>query len=153
MNLSPETKNVRTDVQKATFVVALTFGLVGILGFVPGVTTNFDSIEFAGHHSGAELLGLFDVSVLHNLVHLLFAVVGLAMVRTARGAKVYLIGGGVVYLILTVYGALVDRHSDANFVPLDRADNWLHLGLGVGMIALGVVLGRSVRVGEDGSLP
>jgi len=33
----------------------------------------------------------------------------------------------------------------ANFVPLNDADNWLHLGLGIGMIALGVVLAKRDR--------
>jgi Domain of unknown function (DUF4383) len=45
----------------------------------------------------------------------------------------------VVYLVLWVYGLVVDQASDANFVPLNTADNWLHLVLGVGMIALGVL--------------
>ena len=27
----------------------------------------------------------------------------------------------------------------ANFVPVDEEDNWLHLGLGVGMVALGLI--------------
>ncbi|MCQ3965768.1 DUF4383 domain-containing protein, partial [Klebsiella pneumoniae] len=85
---------------------------------------------------------LFDVSVLHNIVHLLFGVAGLALARTWSGARGFLIGGGVIYLVLTVYGWLVDRHDQANFVPLDVADNWLHLVLGVGMIALGLLLGR-----------
>lgn len=134
--------DVRTTIQKVALVVALTFGLVGILGFIPGVTTDYDSMEFAGHESGAQLLGLFDVSVLHNIVHLLFAVAGLALARTASGAKLYLLGGGLIYLVLTVYGAVVDRHSDANFVPLDSADNWLHLVLGLGMVGLGLALGR-----------
>lgn len=131
-----------TRLQKAATVVAATFLLVGVLGFIPGVTTNYDQMEFAGHHSGAELLGLFDVSVLHNIVHLLFGVAGLALARTWSGARGFLIGGGVIYLVLTVYGWLVDRHDQANFVPLDVADNWLHLVLGVGMIALGLLLGR-----------
>lgn len=134
--------DVRTTIQKVALVVALTFGLVGILGFIPGVTTDYDSMEFAGHESGAQLLGLFDVSVLHNIVHLLFAVAGLALARTASGAKLYLLGGGLIYLVLTVYGAVVDRHSDANFVPLDSADNWLHLVLGLAMVGLGLALGR-----------
>jgi hypothetical protein len=132
----------RTLIQKVAVVVALTFALVGVLGFIPGVTTQYDSMEFAGHESGAQLLGIFDVSVLHNIVHLLFAVAGLALARTASGAKLYLLGGGLVYLVLTVYGALVDRHSSSNFVPVDSADNWLHLVLGIGMIGLGLALGR-----------
>jgi hypothetical protein len=38
-----------------------------------------------------------------------------------------------------------DPHDGpANFVPVNTADNWLHLALGVGMIALGVLVGRQV---------
>jgi hypothetical protein len=120
-------------------VVAATFLLVGILGFIPGITQNLDQMEFAGHESGAELLGLFQVSVLHNLVHLLFGLVGLALARQADTARIFLIGGGLVYLALVVYGLVVDHETDANFVPVNDADDWLHLGLGVGMILLGVL--------------
>ena len=56
-------------------VVAATFVVVGILGFVPGITQDVDLMEFSGHESGAELFGIFEVSVLHNIVHLLFGVV------------------------------------------------------------------------------
>jgi hypothetical protein len=132
-----------TVIQKAALGVAAAFALVGILGFIPGVTTHYDDLEFAGHESGAQLLGLFAVSVLHNLVHLLFAGVGFALARTSEGARLFLLGGGAVYLVLTVYGALIDRHDQANFVPLDLADNWLHLILGLGMVGLGLALSRT----------
>ena len=46
-------------------------------------------------------------------------------------------------MVLWVYGLVIDLGSDANFVPLNDADNWLHLGLGLGMIALGVATTRS----------
>ena len=65
------------------------------------------------------------------------------LARTAGGAKGFLLGGGVIYLLLAAYGAVVDMHSSANFVPVDVADNWLHLGLGVGMIALGFLPAHS----------
>jgi hypothetical protein len=132
-----------TPLQTAAAVVGATFLLVGILGFVPGVTSNYDAMTFAGHESGAELLGIFGVSVLHNLVHLLFGVAGLAMARTWSGARTFLIGGGVIYLVLWVYGLLIDLGSSANFVPVNDADNWLHLLLGAGMVALGLLLSRS----------
>ncbi len=80
-------------VQIAAAAVGAVFFLVGILGFIPGVTTNYDMLTGAGHHSGAKLLGIFEVSVLHNVVHLLFGVAGLAMARMARSAQAYLIGG------------------------------------------------------------
>ncbi|PRC42169.1 DUF4383 domain-containing protein [Mycobacterium sp. ITM-2017-0098] len=116
--------------------------LVGVLGFVPGVTTNYEELSFAGHHSSAMLLGIFAVSVLHNIVHLAFGIAGVAMARTFRTARLYLIGGGAVYAVLFVYGLVIDHDSGANFVPVNTADNWLHLGLAVGMVALGALLGR-----------
>lgn len=69
-------------------------------------------------NSEAKLLGLFQVSILHNIVHLLFGIVGIAMARTVTTAKLFLIGGGVIYLILWLYGLLIDQDSSANFVPV-----------------------------------
>jgi hypothetical protein len=120
--------------------VGVVFLLVGVLGFIPGITTNYEALGGAGHHSGAMLLGLFNVSVLHNIVHLAFGVAGVVMARTAALARAYLIGGGVIYAVLFVYGMVIDHDSAANFVPVNQADNWLHLGLAIGMIALGVLL-------------
>jgi hypothetical protein len=132
--------------RRAALVVAALFGVAGIAGFIPGITTHYDRMQFAGHESGAELLGLFDVSVLHNLVHLAFAVAGVLLARTARGARAYMYGGGAIYLVLTVYGVLVDRHSQANFVPLDSADDWLHVALGLTMIGLAAALSQRDRI-------
>ncbi len=132
----------RTDVQRAAQVVGAVFLLVGILGFIPGITTNYDQLSFASHHSDAMLVGIFQVSILHNIVHLLFGVAGLAMARTAASAKAYLIVGGAIYLVLWLYGLFIDKDSSANFVPVNSADDWLHLILGLGMIVLGFVLTR-----------
>jgi hypothetical protein len=121
------------------------FLLVGVLGFIPGITTDYDSMQFAGHESQAMLLGVFQVSILHNIVHLLFGAVGLAMARTAANARLFLIGGGAVYLVLWLYGLVVGPESGANFVPMNTADDWLHLLLGVGMIALGFLTARGAR--------
>jgi hypothetical protein len=128
-----------TTVQKAALAVAVAFLAVGVLGFIPGITTHYDTMMFGGHHSEAKLLGLFQVSILHNIVHLLFGIVGLVLARSAVGARNFLIGGGVVYLVLWIYGLVIDQTS---FVPLNTADNWLHLFLGVAMILLGVLLTR-----------
>lgn len=132
-------------VRLAALIYGIVFLLVGVLGFIPGVTTNYDQMQFAGHHSEALLLGLFQVSILHNLLHLILGVVGVAMARTAGLARAYLIGGGLAYLLLWIYGLIVGSDDPANIVPLNDADNWLHLVLWLSMIALGIALAPSRR--------
>ena len=129
----------RTPVQSIAALVSVVFVLVGILGFVPGITTHYGDLSFAGHGSGAKLLGIFQVSVLHNIVHLLFGIVGLVLAKTADGARTYLVGGGVVYLVLWVVGLV----GAAGWIPANTADNWLHFALGAGMIGLGFVTSRA----------
>jgi hypothetical protein len=120
-------------VQKLAALTAVVFLVVGILGFVPGITTHHGDMSFAGHSSGAKLFGLFQVSILLNIVHLLFGVVGLVLATSADGARNFLVVGGVVYLALWVLGIV----GGAHWIPANTADNWLHFLLGVGMIGLG----------------
>ena len=137
-----------STLQKAARIVGIVFLLVGVLGFIPGITQNYDDMKFAGNSSDAELLGLFQVSVLHNIVHLLFGIAGLALSRTWEGSRNFLIGGGLIYLLLGIYDAIVKQESSANFLPTNNGDTYLHLALGVGMIALGFAL-RGSRPAHD----
>lgn len=139
---------VASMARKAALAVALVFALVGILGFIPGITSSYEDMGFAGHGSEAMLLGIFQVSILHNVVHLLFAVAGFLLARTESGARNFLVGGGAIYLVLWLYGLVIGEESSANFVPVNSADNWLHLLLGVGMLGLGLLLRRSTGVGR-----
>jgi hypothetical protein len=132
----------RSPISTAAITVAAIFLVIGVLGFIPEITTDYDDLRLAGHHSDARLFDLFEVSVLHNLVHLVSGVAGLALARTATGARTFLFGGGAIYLVLWVYGLAIERNSTANFLPVNDADNWLNLGLGIGMIGLGVLAGR-----------
>lgn len=132
--------SARTPVQQAALLVGVVFLLVGVLGFVPGITTDYDTLKFAEHDSHAELLGVFQVSVLHNIVHLLFGIAGAAMAGSVSTARTFLVGGGLVYLALGIYGLVIDQDSTANFVPVNTADTWLHFALAIGMIVLGVLL-------------
>src|ERR1700712_4287058 len=121
MSASRTTSPTRSLAQRFALVVGGMFLLVGVLGFVPGVTTHYSSMSFAGHDSMAKLLGVFMVSVLHNIVHLLFGVAGGGMARAAQLSRLYLIGGGIIYLVLFAYGLIIDQASSANFVPVNTA--------------------------------
>jgi len=144
----------RSPIQTAAMVVGLVFLVVGILGFIPGITSNYDELKFAGHDSDAQLLGIFDVGILHNIVHLLFGVAGLALARTYSGARQYLVGGGVIYLALFLIGAIWGAdEAGANFIPMNWADNILHLVLGAGMILAGVALAKDVVARDQTTAP
>jgi hypothetical protein len=143
-------------VQGAAVLVASAFLSIGILGFVPGVTARLDTMHWAGHHSTAQLFGMFDVSVLHNLVHLAFGVAGLVLSRTYARARAYLIVGGLLFLALWIYGLLIapgGASNMSNIVPVNNADNWLHFAIGVVMILLGLTLaGSRVPTGAGGEV-
>ena len=130
-----------TDERDLLVTTAQLFGvvflLVGILGFIPGITSDAPG-DFSGEGSEAELLGIFSISVLVNIIHLLFGIGGLAMARTWEGARLYLIGAGVIYLVVWVIGIL----GGLDWVPFNDAENWLHFVLGIVMVGAGFLLSR-----------
>ena len=134
----------RSPIQSVALLVGVVFLVVGILGFIPGITSNYDQLKFAGHNSDAQLLGTFDTSILHNIVHLLYGLAGIALARTIDGARTFLVGGGLVYLVLFVYGAIWHGEAGSNWIPVNWADDILHLALGAGMVIVGIVLSRGV---------
>jgi hypothetical protein len=133
----------RRPVQSLALFVGVVFLLVGVLGFVPGATADLFRLELAGPHSGAMLFGVFQVSVLHNALHLLFGVAGILSAWTWGASRLFLAVGGFLYLLLWVYGSVVHSMDHdggaANFAPFNPADNLLHLALGAVMVVLAVI--------------
>jgi hypothetical protein len=103
----------RSLAQVLASIFGLTFLLAAIAGFIPGVTTPFEHLEVAGTDSEAELLGIFRVSVLQNIVHLLFGV-GIIAAAREKWSLAYLLGGGLAYAAIAAYGFFIDQDSDAN---------------------------------------
>jgi len=128
----------RSPVQSLTLIFGIVFLALAILGFVPGLTTHYGDMSFAGDDSASELLGVFQVSILHNIVHLLFGVAGLSLAKTREGSRNFLIGGGAIYLLLWLLGLA----GGADWVPANTADDFLHLALGVTMIGGGILTTR-----------
>jgi hypothetical protein len=125
----------RPSAQSLAALAGVVFLLAGLLGFVPGITTGYGRMSFAGDSSRAQLLGVFQVSILLNLVHLIIGVAGLVLAKTADGARRFLLGGGVACLVLWVLGLV----GAADWLPANAADNWLHFALGAVLVGLGVV--------------
>lgn len=131
----------RTNIQMAAMLFGIIFILVGIAGFIPGITTQYSRLStFDGE--GAKVIGVIGVNWLENGAHLLYGVAGLALASTWSGARTYFIVGGALYLVLWIYGLAIDLNSSANFLGVNVAANWLHFVLAVVMIGIGLVLGR-----------
>ena len=118
----------RTLAQKLAFVFGLVFLLVGILGFIPGITEDAPG-SFAGEDSEGSLLGIFQTSVLHNLAHLAFGI-GILAARRHATALTYLLVGGVAYAGLFLLGIL----GVMDWLPADDTDDWLHLALAAALL-------------------
>jgi Domain of unknown function (DUF4383) len=129
-------------VQQAAATIGAVFGLLALLGFLPGLTAHMEELGVAGERTTTLLFGVFAVSVLHNVIHVVYAVAGLVLAASARTARWYLIAGGGGHLLLALLGFV----GVAGWVPLNRPDSWLHLGAGVLMVLLGLLLPAKARV-------
>ena len=98
---------------------ALVFGvvylLVGLLGFTASASM-----------ADANLLGLFPVNLMHNIVHIAIGVWGLLSYRSLTGAVTYARGLAIVYALLTILGIIPATNRLFGLAPLYGNDIWLH---------------------------
>ena len=107
--------------QWLALVLGAAFTLAGLLGFL---VTGFD--QFAGRDTNETLLGL-EINPLHNIVHLVLGLLGLAMWRRLATARTYGWLLFVGYAAAFVYGLFAVNNRDINFLSLNNPDNWFHL--------------------------
>jgi hypothetical protein len=118
-------------------VYALVFGVVLLLAGITGFIADAAFGDLGGDVQGDDLI-LFEVNGWHNLVHIASGALGLALMGTARGARAYALGFGAVYLLVTIYG-FVDGNDVIGLLPVNTADNFLHLGISLAGIAAGLI--------------
>ena len=116
----------------------ITFLVVGLLGFVPGVTKD-------GH-----LLGIFHVNPAHNIVHLLTGAVAVACgLASAFASQLFFRIFGVVYGLVAVLGFVQGDGMLLGLIANNRADAWLHTGIAALSLFLGFGLHEaSAALGE-----
>ncbi len=137
----------RTDVQNVGMGVGIVLMLAGVLAFIPGITQQYGELRFLGPDSHAMFLNLFQVSMLLNIVQLVIGATGWAMSRNGMGARNFLMGFGLLYIVLSIFGLIVGVGSAVNFLSLNTLDSWTLMVLGVLMIGAGWILSR--HLAED----
>lgn len=124
-------------IQKLAWVFAVVFILIGILGFVPGITTD-------GH-----LLGIFEVSLLHNIIHLATGIIAALVASSEENARLYFKVFGVVYALVAVIG-FVQGTSVLGLIGVNLADNILHVA--IALVALWAGFGMRSEESSMGAM-
>src|SRR5687767_10350070 len=136
---------MNTTTQKLAAVFGVVFILVAIAGFIaPGGMT----MQPTDPATSAQALGMFPVNLLHNCVHLLFGLWGLAASRGYGASVLYARIGGVAYLLLAVIGFFMPELP--GLMPIGGYDVWLHLVLGVALAAVGFTAREPVHTVNGG---
>jgi hypothetical protein len=115
-------------IKTAANLFGIVFLIVGILGFIPGITRD-------GH-----LLGIFHVNAAHNVVHILSGAAALAAAAISeRAARNYFRIFGVVYGLVAVLGFFAGDQPVLGIIANNTADNWLHVAIALVALAIGFV--------------
>ncbi|MCP2267041.1 DUF4383 domain-containing protein [Promicromonospora thailandica] len=121
MTQSLSTTQTRAPHQWLALTIGVVYLLVGVAGFL---VTGFDG--FAEHDHDQTLLG-FAVNPLHNIVHLLIGLLGVALWSSPGRARTFgwllVVGYGAAF----VYGLIAVNNPDINILNINAADNWLHI--------------------------
>ena len=135
----------------ATRYFALIWGIVFLIiaasGFIPGMwhpaPAHYPDIAVDTWYGAA--LGLFPVNILHDLVHLVFGVGGVAAYRSLDSAKTYAKAVAIIYAMFAVMGLIPVLNTTFGLVPLFGNDIWLHLLLAAPAAYFGFIHRDEVR--------
>jgi hypothetical protein len=113
-------------------VIAGTAGVLlvafGIAGFA------FTGFDHFFNPSSAKVLW-FQVNPAQNALHVLIGIAGIGLARDRRTARWFAHTAMIVFLTVAVYGAAAVG-SQRDVLAVNAADNWLHLILALGGVAL-----------------
>ena len=134
----------RKDIQLLAFGVGAVWAIVGILGFIPGITQNYSDLKFFGPDSNAMLFNAFQTSMLLNLVQIAVGVVGVLMAMSSVGSRRFLTYFGGLYVVLAIFG-FVTGTSSANIFALSMVDSWFMIIVGLFMVGAALYLTTNVE--------
>lgn len=118
-------------IQTFARIYGILFLVVGVGGFIPGVTQPHDHPRLAVEAASGMEFGLFPVNALHNLVHIIFGAWGLLAARSVGTARTYARVVAIAYALLTILGLIPATNTTFGLVPIYGHDVWLHALLAV----------------------
>jgi hypothetical protein len=125
----------RTPAQWYSLIFGAVLLLAGILGFI--ANSDFD----VGSNVQGDELVVFEVNGWHNIIHIASGLAGLALASRADTARLFALGFGAVYLVVTLWGLIDGDDILFGLAPVNPADNVLHLAIAIAGIAAGLASG------------
>jgi hypothetical protein len=129
----------RTPAQWYCLLAGLALLLAGAFGFISD--SSFDT----GDRVQGDLFLGFEVNAIHNLIHVASGLVLLAASPKRASARAVALAFGLVYGLVAVIG-LIDGEDVLGLIPINSADNLLHIALA----ALGILTGLISRDDDRG---
>ncbi len=134
------TRGDKTPAQWLAYLGGAVLVLVGVIGFIA------DSSFTTGNGiDGDKLLGIFEVNGFHNLVHIASGLLLLSVFRNRTAAKTVALAFGIVYGIVALIG-LIDGNDVLGLIPVNPADNILHIALSLAGIIAALVSAREEKL-------
>lgn len=109
-------------------IFGIVFILVGIAGFVPDLNKD------------GKLLDIFNLNVVHNLVHLGSGIVALLCgLSGIQASRLYFQIFGVIYAVVAVLGFYYVDAPILGLIANNMADTWLHVVIAVIALFFGFI--------------
>ncbi|HET6628868.1 MAG TPA: DUF4383 domain-containing protein [Woeseiaceae bacterium] len=110
-------------------IYGIVFLVVGIAGFIPELVVPLEAEhpELAVETGAGKLFGLFPINLLHNIVHIVFGILGLFAWRSVSASVSYAKSVAVIYGLFVIMGLVPVLQTTFGLVPLYGHDIWLHI--------------------------
>jgi len=122
--------------KKIAMILGWILIVIGILGFIPGIT------------SGGMFIGIFGVGVWFNVGYIIAGIVSVLCSRSgdqmARTCTIWL---GVIFAVIAIWGFITS--TIIWFIPVNMADNWLNVIVALIYLYVGFLGEKSITKNSD----
>ncbi|HOD70416.1 MAG TPA: DUF4383 domain-containing protein [Deltaproteobacteria bacterium] len=110
-------------------ILGIFYAIVGVLGFFPPLLQSLplDAPNVFVDFLKGSLLGIFPSNILHNLVHLVVGIWGIAAYRSLASSRIFAKSIAVIFGVLFVMGIIPVLRTTFGLIPLYGANVVLHL--------------------------
>src|SRR5687768_14325406 len=112
------------NTRRFALVLGIIYLVVGVMGFIPAFVTSPHASDpnLNVAHNHGRLLGIFPVNTLHNIVHILVGIWGLASFRKFTTARGFARGLAIFYGLLAVMGLFPNLNTTFGLIPIHGHD-------------------------------